>query len=340
MHLYVFGAGASQGSQQRGVPTLLKAPLVNELFANQYKDYAKDVALLNVELQSLRVSIGKGSVEEWLTNEWDRINALHTATSRQGWKTLFGKLVFYIWRLFLGVSESYFEMNLYRVFATKLRERDEEFALISFNYDTLLDRAVHSVLGANLTGLNGYYETPFLKPHGSVNWLLGRRGDDPVFAIEQQGEPDYKSRFQLASSQMFSGRPISWDQLHIIPPDHEHLAHYKLVFSRVGMQYFYPLVLIPLTVKMYSFMPDLPAEMIRRGQQLFAKAEDVYLIGYRAIDEIFGDMVKNVRPGTRLHIIGRATANDVAKRVLAKCPDMQQASIHKDGFRGFLDTVM
>lgn len=339
MHLYIFGAGASQGSQQEGVPHLTKAPLVNELFADQYKDYAHDVALLDVDLQNIRGAIGKGPVEEWLTREWDRINALRTAASRQASKTLFAKLVFYIWRLFLGVSTTYFEMNLYRIFVAKLIERDEEFGLISFNYDTLLDRAVHSVLGANLTSITGYYDARLLKPHGSVNWILAPRNGDPAFELEQAGPRDYHSRYGLASTQLFADRAISWDYLRVIPPDHNHLVDHQLVFSRVGQQYFYPLVLIPLTTKMYSFMPDLPTEMIRRGQELFASANDVYLIGYRAIDEIFADMAKTVRRETRLHVIGRGNAIEVANRVLAK-HQMQLGGIHADGFREFLNTAM
>src|SRR5690348_12490670 len=100
--------------------------------------------------------------------------------------------------------------------------------------------------------------------------------------------------------------------------------------------YFYPLVVIPLTTKMYSFMPDLPADMIRRGQELFAIAEDVYLIGYRAIDEIFNEMATRARPSTRLHVVGRGNPGEVADRV-AKQHNMQPGGIHTEGFLGFLN---
>jgi hypothetical protein len=74
MRVYVFGAGATQGSQRPGTgPPKRVAPLMNRLFAPEYVDYAYEVTLTPGDLEVLRTSIGSTPVEEWLTAQWAAI---------------------------------------------------------------------------------------------------------------------------------------------------------------------------------------------------------------------------------------------------------------------------
>ncbi len=51
------------------------------------------------------------------------------------------------------------------------RKRDEQVCLVTFNYDTMLDRAL-PIVGVNIATLGEYVSQHYklIKPHGSVNW--------------------------------------------------------------------------------------------------------------------------------------------------------------------------
>jgi hypothetical protein len=56
-------------------------------------------------------------------------------------------------------------------------EDEKSVALVTFNYDTLLDKAFHSIIGQRLTSIDDYIESPtpysVFKLHGSINWWTG-----------------------------------------------------------------------------------------------------------------------------------------------------------------------
>ncbi len=140
---------------------------------------------------------------------------------------------------------------------------------------------------------------------------------------------------------MFNGTPIrSWDQLLVIPPRHVAMRNYETVFRWVSYGSFYPLVLLPLTTKMHDFMPALIPDMIERAQRLLARADNVYVVGYRARDEIFRSMLETVRQGTRLHVIGRGSTSQIAGHILGLCPHMSLFTDSEVGFQGFVETGM
>jgi hypothetical protein len=76
MKVFIFGAGASQASQQSplgfNVPSP-KAPLVDQLFDPQYGDCASNI-LPDDEFQEVRLGVQSGgSLEKWLTQRWEQI---------------------------------------------------------------------------------------------------------------------------------------------------------------------------------------------------------------------------------------------------------------------------
>ena len=197
MKIFIFGAGASLASQGPN-PQSRIAPLVDQLFDPRYGDCATDI-LSDEDFQEARSAAEKaGSLEKWLTQRWERIQSLREDITKTAEKAFFGSICFYIWNLLQKVSTTYSARNGYNLFTRKLKDRDEPFGLISFNYDTLLDRAVTHQFGVPLISLDSYLKVHLIKPHGSVNWLLMKRNNDP--SAYPRMSFDVPGFFRLASA--------------------------------------------------------------------------------------------------------------------------------------------
>lgn len=148
MRVYILGAGASRGSQEhpggqpeqdRGPRSSRVAPLVNELFLPIYEHHGQLIGLTPGRIQEVRDGVGNhgGSVEEWLTAEWDNTRSLREESTKQHKRALFGRVAFYLWSLFLELNQGYEDRNGYRLFVQKVLRRDESFGIVNFNYDLL-----------------------------------------------------------------------------------------------------------------------------------------------------------------------------------------------------------
>jgi hypothetical protein len=105
MKIFVFGAGASKGSQP-GIGNLsLHAPLTDELFNSSYANFANEVGLTSELLEQYRNGAkGSESLEIWLTNWWSRIQAVDDINFRQANLSRFGQISLYLWLLLYNVS--------------------------------------------------------------------------------------------------------------------------------------------------------------------------------------------------------------------------------------------
>lgn len=105
----------------------LKAPLMRELFLARYSVYAQEVGLPLYKFAELR-SLAGNNVEQYLTNRWEVIQRHQSRHYQEGEKRLFGKLVFYMWRLLLFVSTTYNndENNTYKVMLEKILNNNED----------------------------------------------------------------------------------------------------------------------------------------------------------------------------------------------------------------------
>src|SRR5713226_7303690 len=126
MKVFVFGAGASKGSQTDVAPEQ-RAPLVNDLFDPNYFAYANLAGFHGGDMVRFRQAMSEsgGSLEAWLTQKWESIEGLRQEVSKQAERGDFGRLTFYIASLLLAISTTYREDNGYSTFALKLRARDE-----------------------------------------------------------------------------------------------------------------------------------------------------------------------------------------------------------------------
>jgi hypothetical protein len=151
-----------------------------------------------------------------------------------------------------AVSDTYQDNNLYAVLVRKIYDLDEPFGLISFNYDTLLDSAIHSNL-IPLNSMQDYQRVRYVKPHGSVNWFLPARTEDVNEVIS-----GYSTRIIVdnAVHRMFNGSPLDGQNVrvrrpvkHQIVSMHTHSTHTSYT-EQLDASRVYPLVFMPLTTKL------------------------------------------------------------------------------------------
>ncbi len=84
-----------------------------------------------------------------------------------------------------------------------------------------------------------------------------------------------------------------------------------------------------------GFIDRIRAEFYR----IFKPATDIYVIGYRANDELFKEMMSYVSAGTKLHVVGRETARDIQSDLVQNIPKLVAGEVHTDGFIEFIKTM-
>lgn len=342
MKVFIFGAGASLGSQGVDFERLhVKAPLVSDLADPRYSDIADYVGLSQDFLSSLQAEILKSnkSLEQCLTDRWDKINTLNSESKKRTERKFFGQFTFYLWRLLQGVSETYHDgmnKNIYKEFIRKLNDNDEEYGFISFNYDTLLDQAYQEVGAAVLANtLLSYKASNYIKPHGSVNWFLKLRTSDPKFPTETA--MDIPGRFGRASTLIFNSNPISMGEAIVVDPGAVDLKDPKFIASPLfGGQYAYPLLFLPTISKQYAWVQGFSDEIILEGRELIKKAKEIYLIGYRAQDDIIRELFSTVQSGATLNVVGFDDVNEIRSNVLGWRKELKPGAAFHKGFESFV----
>ena len=339
MKIYVFGAGASLGSQnlEHILTSSSRAPLVDELFNQRYRDlslYMFSPTRFN-ELSNEIEERKNKSVEDWLGEKWQRIETINSLMVKKSEVNEFGHIVYYIWNVLRIVSNSYDENNIYTLFLKNLRQKGEDFGIISFNYDTLLDRAFKQVFHRDFGSLDDYLEFNFIKPHGSINWLLGKRNTDSSIPVNN----DIQLRISKAMNQFFTNGPIPVDSLRVIDPPIEALrdADVARVWSDLGMEYFYPLIFLPLAQKQYGHIEGFQEKVVAGGKALIKKADEIFIIGYRARDEIIKDLLLDAPEDAKLHIISNQNSIDILNDVKKWAPHLKEATTNDGGFKAFND---
>ena len=338
MKVFIFGAGASLGSQGKDPhpDVSSRAPLVDQLFDPQYGDSARNI-LSDEDFQEGRLGAqSAGSLEKWLTQRWEQIESRKQEITKTSERAFFGRICFYIWNLLQKVSNTYNpSSNGYYLFTKKLKDQDEPFGLMSFNYDTLLDRAVKSQFGVPLISLDDYFRVPLIKPHGSVNWLSHRRDTDP--STYGRTLFDLPGLLSQASNQIFNGGPLNFGNVQVLYPDDPELSVVQYISSKFDSQYFYPLILLPLTVKQYDFLAGFNDKIISKGKEILSTAGEIYLIGYRAADDVIRDMFKEVKSEAVLHVVSLDDSPEIMTRVLDWYPEkLKEGTIFSKGFWDFI----
>lgn len=338
MKLFIFGAGASLAAQHSQTYTdghAERAPLVDQLFDEKYKIYMLNGA--EFDLPKCKEEVAKvGSLEKYLTDRWQNIASRKSSLVQKAEKTFFGRLTFYVWNLLNAVSKTYPMAQGYSELLQKLYDADVEFGLVSFNYDTLLDKSYQDVFLNPLSTLDDYLNSNLVKLHGSVNWFLQGRKEDPPQTWGDHHD-DTTVRLRQITERMFNGTPIDFDRLQILDPKHSSLDNVSNLMNHFKNGCLYPLLFVPLTGKLYEIVSGFADKITAKAEELFRTADEIYLVGYRANDDLIDRLLKLVKAETPLHIIGNGdSANEISTRLLSSHPNLKKGAVDTNGFRSFI----
>lgn len=344
MKVFIFGAGASADAHKghvvhdKAIP-----PLTKDLFDPRYSDFAKMVGISDPNMNRYRNSMSKyASLEEWLTEEWNKLQTLKLPSAKQAQIGFLGEITFYIWLVLSNVSvwskNNKFksrETNSYEELLNRINQSQKPFTLINFNYDLILDYAVKDVFKVTFQGLDDYLNNNYIKPHGSINWLLGKRVNDKQIDIDHEYHMDTKVRLDMAINQMYAKNPLSLDGILVKEPDHRDLETIDDLLRSFKKQYFYPLIFLPLTSKNYSSIAGFEDKVISKAKTNIESAEEIFLIGYRANDSIIKDLLKVIKRKTFLHVVGISSADEIMERVLGYNLNLVRGKTFHEGFHDF-----
>jgi hypothetical protein len=321
MKIFIYGAGASYDSRPDVSPRI--APLTKDLLHTDFSSFANKARIPQDRMESYQerfLSSGM-QLEEWLTSWWDAIPQIEDDLRKHADLTRFGELTIYLWFLFQDISSKYDADNSYRFFINELYSAEESFGSISFNYDTLLDKALYEVYGAELYGsLDNYIKYRYIKPHGSVNWFVGLNIPAPSNETTLMVDAIIRAMFDPSKLN---------NTLHVYNPSD------SILDATVLRNMVCPLLLMPLTSKLYDYFNDFYTRMLTAGKELLSKATEIYLIGYRAKDAIIRDLFTEVPSGTILHVVGTNSASMIMDDVLSWATNLRPESTYCNGFAHF-----
>lgn len=227
--MFIFGAGASydcvfgENYKKYFKESFSNPPLAYEIFNERY-----DETLTHFEGTKLSLSnfeANGNDIEKCLEDEWKVLrNAYHpNITARHI------NLQFYMKELFQKISKSvvsnYYRNNLYSLFADKLQKhlggKAEQVALLSFNYDTILDQFIEKRFDTPFLKMEDYIDynnrdVLLFKPHGSCNWGWLAKNLHYLKTIN-------KSFFEA----LYLEKKELWEIYYMILGDFGDMVHYK-----------------------------------------------------------------------------------------------------------------
>lgn len=336
----IFGAGASYDSSLTypvGEHEDKRPPLAKDLFAAQdrFKHFVRNRPELAGIIDRLRSAADGEGVEA----ELERM-ATEAEYDDRRWGQMNAAL-FYIRDAIRQAEEDWLDLTdgvtsyarLLDQLSNHLRRRESEdpIALVTFNYDTLLDVACQSALGVDLhmeEYLRSYYEQPGLrvfKVHGSVNWhrvAIGSRRLTPRGTEEERIQQVISLGGRLNS-------PNS-DEYGLIGPEDELTT--KNGFLMV------PAVALPLTAKDDFVMPARHVEGLR---QTLAEVTRVLIVGWRGADTKLLDLWAEIANGNdmlKLLVVSGSfdEAKEVADRIGERVPFLRRIGFQGNGFSDFM----
>ncbi len=346
MKIFIFGAGASYASNTEVTAKRDRSPLTSELLNDEYLVWGEEVGFTKFDRDQIQIDYTnftknayskRETLESYLTSRWEQISKIKTPGKKQSEYNLFGKLHFYIWNLLRSISLNYQPNNLYNKLISKVAKSDIEYGLIDFNYDVFPERVLHDRYGWTFWNLDDYLHqsVPLIKPHGSVNWFL-----PPQLGNQALGPFDLKHRYMNAGAYIYGKNPVEFSNVKIIDPSHNLFREPdSIIHNLFNSQYFFPLMLLPTINKEISFVNNFPDGLVYEAKTLLTKASEIYLIGYRAADDIIGSMLSGVSSYVPLWVINRSKTWEIVKRIQQIAPQimiMSQEDVNMD-FESFID---
>ncbi len=145
---------------------------------------------------------------------------------------------------------------------------------------------------------------------------------------------------RTASSLMYGVKePLQTNIITVIPPA-DVLMTRKIEIHKLHLRgYGYPLILMPLTTKLYDKFKDLENKLLVKGGDLISEADEIFVIGYRAADKAIEDMLKKAKKNVEIHVIGRnlEEVEKIMSRVISFRSDFRKGLTSGRGFTEFAE---
>jgi hypothetical protein len=336
--LIIVGAGASYDFDSQE-PNEREFPLTNNLFKPQtgklIHDYKGALARQN-DLANCR------NVEEYFQRKWIELNDSYNP----GLLAELVNIQYYLHEFFLirSMKHEKYGLNNYTSLCNHLqsychRHRDENVAIISYNYDTLLDSAVENKYKFTYTNLNDYVDAssrPFVlfKPHGSANWIkkfasmreghsgvektLRKNGNEMTPIIENNKAvlnmhktiPKFSggALSSLANDVYRNGYNMStiqnYSNLDIDVADKKEFQYnnrsHGSEYITIGFNYF-PQLLIPYKDKDDFVMPRSHSLALKK---ILPQVDEILIIGWKGEERKMQDMLsQNCKTGIKVSLV-------------------------------------
>lgn len=205
--------------------------------------------------------------------------------------------------------------------------RGERVAYVTFNYDTMLDIALETVLGRafredeDLTSGN----TVLLRPHGSIRWWHEYDpGPDVEYEERGLGEPSYARKLSLQAAASLVLAPERWRRS---------FAPRQLNLPR------FPALAVPMTDKLAFECPDRQIEALKRSVR---SVDRLLLVGWRGQETHFRERLA----GLKLRALEVVTQHPGTAEALAESlmedgtiSSVGQVHSHSGGFTAYVESA-
>ncbi len=291
--LIILGAGASFDFSYD--PAIVNSPnrppLANNLFSDNH------LRILNKYPGAFHLSteiLLSNDIEHYFQSQWNKIeNTTNTI--------LFENLVntqFYLHELFEHISNSNFNnrRNNYSFLAKQAHEYSlstgEHIAIVSFNYDTLIEEALVNQARYHFNSLNDYidYENKHIllfKPHGSWNWVKRFKSDitNPHTRNRILGVSDFAKEIYQKRMYHHQLTELLEDNISIYnKPNNVLPGQIYKEFSHL------PQLLIPYKEKDEYIMPEGHENYMN---YFLRDIEDILIVGWKGAEIKFQELLKN-----------------------------------------------
>jgi RNA-binding protein YhbY len=282
--LVILGAGASHDfSYDERLKSENRPPLTCSLFDDQYDEILSEYPGANVLASEI---LQVGDVERFFQDQWHIIKNHYDPD-------LLNKIIntqYYLQHLFTNISEKCKnnKRNNYSALVSLISKyhvaKHESVLITSFNYDTLLEQSINSVLSYEYNSIEDYIDHQrkiiLFKPYGSWNWI--REFNINFLAYS-------KTHNQLFSTQIYSKKSTYADLFRQLNEEIVIRSSLNLTNNNSQQVEFLPQLLIPFTDKDDFVMPSSHRNFLRAN---LSNIEEILIIGWKGTEQVFKELLK------------------------------------------------
>lgn len=337
--LIIIGAGASYDFSSSYIE---KIPLTKSIFSEENYEYLQHFPGAHYYIDLINADT---DLEAFFQKQWDsvtksyNIHALRKIINTQ----YFLHYLFYK-KSYLNKSAI---RNHYKALVAFLDDychsKIQKAAIVSFNYDTLLEDAIIKNYNIPLNTVDSYIENTsnllLFKPHGSANWIRKVKGTE-----NKTSPKDLDIRYM---SQFYYNNNINLHEIKESLEDEVLFLNDFYEYTEDGRKKYpykyryYPEILLPYKDKDDFIMPNSHANQLKN---VLSSIDEILIIGWKGSEKKFNELLKQ-KIGNRDIKVTFFNADDtkVIDNLTTSIPNAKfshGAMVHEDNrFSGFTDFV-